>query len=81
MSMKIFDKKQPFAQPILQSDPERVLVMQSEKPGRMVMLSPALRALRKGLPRAKITLMTSTESSEAAPLLPWIDDTIVDRDI
>ncbi|MGE5249355.1 MAG: glycosyltransferase family 9 protein [Bacteroidota bacterium] len=56
---------------------ERVLVVRLDSVGDVVMLSPALRMLRNALPDARITLLASPAGSQAAPLLPWIDDVIV----
>jgi len=57
----------------------RLLVMRLDNIGDVILLSPALRALRRALPQAAITLMASPAGSQAAPLLPWIDDLIVHR--
>jgi ADP-heptose:LPS heptosyltransferase len=81
MSIKLLNTEKPFAQPLLQADLQHVLVVQSETPSDLVMLSPALRALRQSLPDASITLLTSTAGSEVAPLVPWVDDVMVDQDI
>jgi ADP-heptose:LPS heptosyltransferase len=81
MSIKILNNDQLPASAILQGDLERVLVMQSDNAGDIVMLSPALRALRKSLPGAEITLMTSPEGSQVVPLLPWVDHVMVDDDL
>jgi lipopolysaccharide heptosyltransferase II len=56
-------------------DVRRLLVMRLDNIGDVVMLSPALRSLRQGLPDAHITLMASPAGAQVAPLLPWIDDT------
>lgn len=66
-------------QPLLAGDIEHVLVVQSETPSDLIMLSPALRALRQSLPDARITLLTSTTGSEVTPLFPWIDDVMVEQ--
>jgi len=58
-------------------DALRVLVMRLDTIGDVVMLGPALRTLREQLPGAEITLMTSSEGSEAAYLLPWVDHVLV----
>lgn len=81
MSIKLLNAEKPFVQPLLQAELQHVLVVQSETPGDLVMLSPALRALRRSLPEAKITLMTSPAGCEVAPLVPWIDDVLVDQEI
>jgi ADP-heptose:LPS heptosyltransferase len=49
--------------------------------GDIVILTPALRALRKAFPDASITLLTSPAGSQLRPLLPWLDDMIVWRAI
>jgi ADP-heptose:LPS heptosyltransferase len=81
MSIKLLNTEKPFAQPLLQAALQHVLVVQSETPGDLVMLSPALRTLRRSLPDAKITLMTSAAGFELTPLLPWIDDVLADQEI
>jgi len=58
-------------------DLQRVLVICLDSIGDMVMLGPALRALRNALPQAKIKLLTSPAGNHIAPLLPWIDETLV----
>ncbi len=47
--------------------------MRLDNIGDVLMLSPALRALRENLPQAKITLMASPAGSLTEPLLPWVD--------
>lgn len=47
----------------------------------MIMLSPALRALRRALPEAELHLMASPAGSQAVPLLPWVDAVLVHRAI
>src|SRR5437762_8716851 len=56
------------------SNVRRVAAIRLDNIGDVVMLSPALRALRRELPEASITLMASTAGAQVAPLLPWIDD-------
>lgn len=60
-------------------DIRRILAVRLDNIGDVVMLGPALRALRKAFPEAHITLMASPAGSQAAPLLPWIDETWVHR--
>jgi lipopolysaccharide heptosyltransferase II len=55
----------------------RVLVIRMDNASDVIMTGPALRALRDALPEAKITLMTSPAGSQAAPLLPWVNDVII----
>ncbi len=57
----------------------RLLLMRLDNIGDVVMLSPALRALRAALPQAHITLLTSPAGAQVAPLLPWVDDVWVRR--
>jgi lipopolysaccharide heptosyltransferase II len=63
----------------LEGDFDRILVVRLDNIGDLVMLGPALRALRAAYPRAEITLMASPAGSQVAPLLPWIDGVIVWR--
>jgi ADP-heptose:LPS heptosyltransferase len=58
-------------------DMRRVLVMRLDNIGDVILMGPALRALREALPDSRITLMASPDGSQAAALLPWIDDVIV----
>lgn len=55
----------------------RVLAVRLDNAGDVVMLGPALRALRQALPRARITLLCSPAGSQVAPLLPWVDEVAV----
>jgi ADP-heptose:LPS heptosyltransferase len=54
-------------------DLQRILVVRLDNIGDLIMLSPALKALRAAYPKASITLMVSPGGAEAADLLPWID--------
>lgn len=63
----------------LEDDFARILVVRLDNIGDLVMLGPALRALRAAYPQSEITLMASPAGSQVAPLLPWIDDVIVWR--
>lgn len=58
---------------------QRILVVRLDNVGDVVMLTPALRALRKTYPGAHITLLCSKAGASVAPMLPWVDDTIVHR--
>lgn len=57
----------------------RLLVIRADNIGDVVMIGPALRAIRRSLPEAELTLLASPAGAEAAPLLPWIDDVICRR--
>ena len=59
----------------------RVLVLRLDNVGDVVMLSPALRAIRHNLPDAHITLMASPAGTQVAPLLPWLDDVLTYRPV
>lgn len=50
-----------------------LLIMRLDNIGDVIMISPAVYALRQALPTAKITLMASPSGALTAPLLPWID--------
>ena len=58
---------------------EELLAVRLDNVGDVVMLGPALRALRQGLPSARITLMASPAGALVAPLLPWVDSVMVER--
>lgn len=57
----------------------RVLVVRLDNIGDVVLLGPALRALRSAVPSADITLLVSPAGSQVAPMLPWVDRVIVHR--
>lgn len=52
----------------------RLLVMRLDNVGDVVMLTPALRALRNAFPAARITLLASPAAARLAPLLPWVNE-------
>ncbi len=52
----------------------KILVMRLDNIGDVIMSGPALRALKENLPLAHLTLMASPAGSQAAPLLPWVDE-------
>lgn len=71
---------QPAPQPPL--DPRtlrRILVVRADNTGDVVMAGPALLALREAAPSATITLLASPAGAKAVPLLPWVDDVLVER--
>ncbi|MDP8962198.1 MAG: glycosyltransferase family 9 protein [Actinomycetota bacterium] len=57
----------------------RILVVRLDNIGDMVLLGPALRALRTNLPDATLTLLGSPAGASVAPLLPWVDEVVVRR--
>lgn len=77
--MKLFQSEQLPADQISRANLEHVLVMQLGDSSALVMLSPALRALREALPHAELTLITSPAGSQLASLLPGVDQVLVDQ--
>ncbi len=57
----------------------RILTVRLDNVGDIVMLGPALRALRGSFRSAHITLMASPGGSQVAPLLPWLDAVMPER--
>ena len=57
-------------------DVRNLLVVRLDNVGDLVLLSPALRAIRAGLPDARVTLLATPAGTQVAPLLPWADDVI-----
>ncbi len=60
-------------------DARKILVTRPDNIGDVVMLGPALRAVKETSPDATITLLASPGGATAAPLLPWVDDVIAWR--
>ncbi len=52
----------------------RLLVVRLDNIGDVVLLTPALRALRGALPSAHLCLLASPAGAQVAPLLPWVDE-------
>jgi ADP-heptose:LPS heptosyltransferase len=77
--MKLFTSEQSLVSDISRLELKHVLVIQLDDTGAIVMLSPALRTLREALPYAELTLMTSAAGGLIAPLLPWVDNVIIDQ--
>ncbi|MDX2244724.1 MAG: glycosyltransferase family 9 protein, partial [Leptolyngbyaceae cyanobacterium bins.302] len=63
------------------SSAQNILVMRLDNIGDVLMTSPALRAIKETLPESRMTLMTSPGGSQAAELLPWIDDVLPVRSL
>ena len=57
----------------------RLLAVRLDNIGDVVMLGPALRAVRRALPDAEITLLASPAGTKVAPMLPWIDSVLTSR--
>lgn len=54
---------------------DRVLAVRLDNLGDVVMVTPALRALRAALgPHARLDLLASPAGASLAPLLPWLDE-------
>jgi ADP-heptose:LPS heptosyltransferase len=56
-----------------------ILAVRLDNIGDIVMLGPALRAVKETSPQARITLLASPAGATGAPLLPWVDDVIIWR--
>jgi ADP-heptose:LPS heptosyltransferase len=59
----------------------KLLAVRLDNAGDVVMLGPALRAIRTTSPDCQITLLASPAGAKAAPLLPWVDSVLVWRSI
>ncbi len=55
-------------------DVQRILAIRLDNIGDVIMLGPSLRTIHENLPGRQITLMASPVGSQAAELLPWVDD-------
>ncbi|MFL5629021.1 MAG: glycosyltransferase family 9 protein [Ktedonobacteraceae bacterium] len=60
---------------------KNILAVRLDNIGDIVMLGPALRAVKETSPHARLTLLASPAGASAVPLLPWIDDVITWRSI
>jgi ADP-heptose:LPS heptosyltransferase len=58
-----------------------ILAVRLDNIGDVIMLGPALRAVKETSPQARLTLLASPGGTTAVPLLPWIDDVITWRPI
>ncbi len=58
-----------------------LLAVRLDNSGDIVMLGPALRAIKETLPDVRLTLLASPAGAMAAPLLPWVDNVIVWRSL
>jgi ADP-heptose:LPS heptosyltransferase len=57
----------------------RLLVVRLDNLGDVILATPAIRALRRALPEARLTLLASPVGSQVAELNPDVDDAIVYR--
>ena len=60
---------------------KKILAVRLDNIGDVIMLGPALRAVKETSPQAHLTLLATPGGATAVPLLPWIDDVIVWRPI
>src|SRR5436190_20471369 len=60
---------------------KNILAVRLDNIGDVVMLGPALRAVKETSPQARLTLLASPAGSTAVPLLPWVDDVITWRPV
>ncbi len=58
-----------------------ILAVRMDNIGDVVMLGPALRAVKETSPQARLTLLASPGGASAAPLLPWVDDVMTWRSV
>jgi ADP-heptose:LPS heptosyltransferase len=63
------------------SSVQNILVIRLDNIGDVLMLSPALKVIKEALPQSRITLMASLSGSQAATLLPWVDDVLMVRSL
>lgn len=54
-----------------------ILAVRLDNIGDVIMLGPALRAMKETSPDARLTLLASPAGATAAALLPWIDDVLI----
>lgn len=75
----------PASAPAVRADPtrvavwrraRRVLVVRLDNLGDLLMTTPAIAALREGLPQARLTLLASPAGAAAGPHLPMLDAVI-----
>jgi ADP-heptose:LPS heptosyltransferase len=55
---------------------ERVLVVRADNLGDVVMTTPALRALRRAAPHARVDLLASPAGAQVAPLIPAVTEVL-----
>lgn len=58
---------------------KNILAIRLDNIGDVIMLGPALRAVKETSPHARLTLLASPAGTTAAPLLPWVDNVITWR--
>lgn len=63
--------------PIVWDRCQRIVLVRPDNVGDVLLLGPALRALRQVAPQARLTLLCSPAGAAVAPLLPEIDDVAI----
>ncbi len=63
------------------TDARDILAVRLDNAGDVVMLGPALRAVKETSPQARLTLLATPAGAAAAALLPWIDEVMVWRPV
>jgi ADP-heptose:LPS heptosyltransferase len=58
-----------------------ILVIRLDNIGDVLMISPALQAIKATLPDCRLTLMASPSGAQAAALLPWVDEVLPVRSV
>lgn len=58
-----------------------ILAVRLDNIGDVIMLGPALRAVKESAPQARLTILVSPGGATGAELLPWVDEVIVWRAI
>ena len=58
-----------------------ILAVRLDNIGDVIMLGPALRAVKETSPQARVTLLGSTGGAAGAALLPWVDDVLTWRSL
>src|SRR3954447_11388987 len=61
------------------SGARRILLVRLDNIGDVVLLGPAIHAIRDTHPDAHLALLASPAGALAAPLLPWLDEVITER--
>ena len=61
------------------SGARRILLVRLDNIGDVILLGPAIRAIREAHPEAHLALLASPAGALAAPLLPWLDEVVVER--
>lgn len=59
----------------------RLLAVRLDNIGDLVMLGPALRAIKRRLPHCHLTLMVTRAGHKVVPMLPWVDDVVLHRPV